>query len=300
VREFEKCCNSTCCNKFVGTCAEGYREGTPNNRYNNNNYGLRFEQCSTIEQISILRAWWIFVLPTKLLALTLILLAFVIVFASRGTTRAHSLIERALMVIGVLVVIFALPNFFSPAYKYGIVMVLVGVVGILAAAERNRWLNILAIVAIIIGLFYLFDPFHGGNDVLSFSSFRYYDNSFRDDESSGILHFIGNKNWRNITVVNSRDNFCVQYYDYFRLDPQLRDIRFENPLVTTFGYCGRGWITALLIFEAILCFLTIILLVLAIIAYFLRFAVESFEPIELALEQNFTPPAAPFAPAPIY
>jgi hypothetical protein len=243
--------------------------------------------------MSILRAWWIFVLPAKLLALTLILLAFVIVFASRGTTRAHSLVERAMIAVGVLVVIFALPNFFSPAYKYGIVMVLVGVIAILSAAERNRWLNILAIIAIIIGLFYLFDPFHGWNDVLSFSSFRYEDNGFRDDESSGILHFIGYKHWRNITIVNGRDNFCVDYYDYFRLDPQLRDIRHENPLVTTFGYCGRGWTTALLIFEAILCFLTILLLVLALIAFFLRFAVESFEPIELALEQNFTPGAVP-------
>jgi hypothetical protein len=260
---------------------------------------MRYEQCSTIEQISILRAWWIFVLPTKLLALTLIILAFVLVFASRGTTRSHSLIERALIIVGVLVVLFALPNFFSPAYKYGIVMVIVGVVGILAAAERTPWLNILAIIVIIVGLLYLFDPFHGGNDVLSFSSFRYTDNSQRDDESSGILHFIGNKNWRNITVVNSKDNFCVQYYDYFRLDSQLRDIRMENPLVTTFGYCGRGWITALLIFEAILCFLTILLLVLAILAYFLRFAVESFEPIEIALEQNYAPAPMGFAPAPI-
>jgi hypothetical protein len=293
VREYEKCCNSTCCNRFVGTCAEAYRAGTPNNRFNYIGYGNRFEQCSTIEQISILRAWWIFVLPTKLLALTLIALAFVLVFANRGTTRSHSLIERALIITGVLVVFFALPNFFSPAYKYGIVMVIVGLVGILCAAERTKWLNILAIIAIIIGLLYLFDPFHGGNDVLSFSSFRFTDNGVRDDESSGILHFIGNKAWRNLTTVNSKDNFCVQYYDYFRLDPQLRDLRFENPLVTTFGYCGRGWITALLIFEAILCFFAILLLVLALIAFFLRFAVESFEPIEIALEQNFIGSAGP-------
>jgi hypothetical protein len=219
-----------------------------------------------------------------LLALTLIALAFVLAFVNRTTNRVYSVVERGLIILGVLAVLFATPNFFSPAYKYGIVMVLISLIVILSAAERNRWLNLLAIGALILGLFYLFDPFHGENDVLSMSSFRQETNSKRDDESSGILHFIGNKGWRNLTVVNSDANFCVQYYDYFRLDPELRDIRRENPLVTTFGYCGRGWIVALLIFETILCFLVILLLVLALIAYFLRFAVESFEPIEIALE----------------
>eukprot|EP00997_Jenningsia_sp_PLL12_P010585 NODE_7899_length_433_cov_367.606771_g7040_i0.p1 GENE.NODE_7899_length_433_cov_367.606771_g7040_i0~~NODE_7899_length_433_cov_367.606771_g7040_i0.p1 ORF type:complete len:78 (+),score=15.92 NODE_7899_length_433_cov_367.606771_g7040_i0:42-275(+) len=58
--------------------------------------------------------------------------------------------------------------------------------------------------------------------------------------------------------------------------------RYQNVDRLTFGYCSRGWVTALLVFEGLVLILTMFQFVLALVAFILRFREErSSEPIEL-------------------
>eukprot|EP00996_Jenningsia_fusiforme_P002921 NODE_372_length_2345_cov_328.465592_g347_i0.p1 GENE.NODE_372_length_2345_cov_328.465592_g347_i0~~NODE_372_length_2345_cov_328.465592_g347_i0.p1 ORF type:complete len:732 (-),score=115.30 NODE_372_length_2345_cov_328.465592_g347_i0:95-2290(-) len=278
-REYDKCCNSTCCNKRVGTCMEAMRPGTPGNSFNYVDRAVRYEVCSTIEQIDPTRAFWIFVLPTFLLAATLLGVVAIVVFVNQSSRRGFSWIERGIITIAVATTVFALSAFFAPIYKYGIWVVLTCLVTMLSAAARVKWLNAVVVVLNFVLLMYLFDPFDG-NDFFNFSSLR-LDSGNADPEAAGLLAATG-KLWRSQESVEMQ-RYCTSFYDYFSVDFQLRDYnRDYNPDRVTFGYCSRGWVTALLIFQALVLMLTLVQFVLTMIALILRFAEErSFDPIEL-------------------
>eukprot|EP01006_Ploeotia_vitrea_P047390 TRINITY_DN67123_c0_g2_i3.p1 TRINITY_DN67123_c0_g2~~TRINITY_DN67123_c0_g2_i3.p1 ORF type:complete len:748 (+),score=124.56 TRINITY_DN67123_c0_g2_i3:22-2244(+) len=285
-REYEKCCNSTCCNRFLGTCHEAIRPNAVGNQYNWVEFGVKYEQCSHIEQLSALKAFWVFVLPVALLIMTLIGLALMLVFANKAAARSYSFIEAAMIGVAALAIVFALPTFFSPLYKYGVLVVFAGLITIAAAAVRVPAFNVIAVVVLLFVLLHLIDPFHG-NNFLNFASLR---TPFGepDPEAAGIFHATG-KLFRNDSSV--RDvMYCTQWYDYFRLDPQLRDTdRYDNPYVRTYGYCGRPWIIALYVFEAILFILALLLFVIALIGLLLRFRSQRFEPVELEVRGTDAP-----------
>lgn len=269
VQGYETCCNNTCCNKFVGKCAESYRAGALGDGVSN---GLDFDAprqiCTIIENLGPLKAYWVFILPTFLLAATLSSLALVIIYASSQSTRAFSFVERAIVLLAVLIVLFACPLFFSPAYKYGVVMVIVGLIAILSASARVWWLNVLALGASIVLLLFFIDPFHG-NAFWNFSNGRLF-NGNPDYEQMGVLHTI-DKMWTG-TANFQRQDFCVQYYDYFQLDSNLQDpVRRDNAQQGTFGFCIRQWVAALLILELFAILLALLLFILLVLALTLRF-----------------------------
>jgi hypothetical protein len=258
---------------------EAIRPGTPGNRHNYVDYMVRYEVCSTIEQMDPLNAYWIFVLPVFLLASTFLGVAVVVAFIYQSTRRSYSFIERSMITLAVLITIFGLPAYFAPIYKYGVWICFTSIVTMITAAARLRWLNAVAVVLNFVLLMYLFDPFDG-NAYFNFASLR-VDSGDADPESGGLLASVG-KMWRSLdSVLNKR--YCTSWYDYFAIDFQLRDDdRHYNPSVVTYGYCSRGWVTALLIFEGLVLILTLLQFVLSLVALVLRFAEErSYDPIEL-------------------
>eukprot|EP00992_Anisonema_acinus_P015446 TRINITY_DN9753_c0_g1_i2.p1 TRINITY_DN9753_c0_g1~~TRINITY_DN9753_c0_g1_i2.p1 ORF type:complete len:676 (-),score=152.91 TRINITY_DN9753_c0_g1_i2:39-2066(-) len=206
-REFDRCCNSTCCNKFTGSCTGGMRPGTPNNKWNYMELGVRYEQCSTVEALNPIKAFWIYVLPAYLLLATVIALAFVIAFINKSSRRSFSFLERAMITIAFLTIILAVTAYFAPVYKYGVWVVFVSLLTILAAAARLKWLNAALVVIQFFTLLFLLDPFHG-NNYLNFSSLRVV-NGDPDPQSAGILHSV-HKMWKSLSDVNAQQ-YCTKF-----------------------------------------------------------------------------------------
>eukprot|EP01012_Entosiphon_sulcatum_P002676 TRINITY_DN105_c0_g1_i2.p1 TRINITY_DN105_c0_g1~~TRINITY_DN105_c0_g1_i2.p1 ORF type:complete len:718 (-),score=74.61 TRINITY_DN105_c0_g1_i2:148-2301(-) len=280
-REFEQCCNATCCNLYVGTCGTGLRPGsTVVAPANWREYGLAYEVCTTVEQLSTVKSFWVFLLPSFLLLGTLTVFALGIVFVHKAAIRQFLVIEKLLIGFAVASIILACPLYFAPVYKYGIVTVVVGVFEILVAAAPFKKFRILGVVVAGFLLLYLFDPFHG-NHYLNLASGRTQSGN-PDPETAGVWYTTG-KSWRNITnVASDSSNHCVQWYGgYFRYDALLQDYdRFSNPHISTFGYCGRGWVTTLLIVEGALLVATSVMFLSALLAAILPFKV-AYDPIEL-------------------
>eukprot|EP00999_Lentomonas_sp_LEN2_P003077 NODE_92_length_2352_cov_157.526292_g71_i0.p1 GENE.NODE_92_length_2352_cov_157.526292_g71_i0~~NODE_92_length_2352_cov_157.526292_g71_i0.p1 ORF type:complete len:727 (-),score=211.78 NODE_92_length_2352_cov_157.526292_g71_i0:109-2289(-) len=270
--EFEKCCNSTCCNRFEGTCAEGVRAGALGAPANDMEYMIKYEQCTIIENLGPIKAFWVYVLPAFLLTATLLALALVILFANNVSARSYSFVESGMVIVGVLLILAALPFYFSPAYKYSVLFVIVSLMCVLSASARVKWLNIVALAATIVLILYVVDPFHG-NELFNFGYYR-LENGQPDAEGAGIFHTVQD--------LFNRPKMCTDYYKYFMMDPLLHDNeRIHNPHKTTFGYCSRGWIMTLLVFAAVCMILTLLLFTLTLIALMLRFRKQKYEPIEL-------------------
>jgi len=287
-REFEQCCNNTCCNIFNATCGQGYRActvGAPtgpglSNRNNWNEFNLAYEVCTPIQHISTVKAFWIFILPMYLMLSTLITSALALVFVHKAATRQFLVIEKLMVALSILAVLFSVPLFFAPVYKYGIITIFVALFSILVAAAPYKPLRIVGIVILLILLIYLYDPFHG-NHYLTLASGR-TQSGLPDPETAGVWYTTG-KSWKNESqVALDTTNHCVQWYGgYFRFDPALSDCdRVNNPNVTTFGYCGRGWVTTLLITEGALLLFVSLLFLCAVLAAILPFKI-AYDPIEL-------------------
>jgi len=247
------------------------------------NFNTPFEICTIIENLGPLKTYWVFVLPTFLLAATLSSLALVIIYASSQTTRAFSFVERAIVVLSVILVLCAIPTFFSPTYKYGMVTVIVGLIAILAASARVWWLNVLAVGASIVLLLFLIDPFHG-NWFFNFANGRLF-NGNPDFEQMGILHSL-DKMWTG-TASYRRQDFCVQFYDYFALDPLIQDYNRRDQQFGTFGFCIREWVAALLIIELFVILLALLIFVLLVLALTLRFRKVAPLPVAAAFEPEY-------------
>eukprot|EP01001_Neometanema_parovale_P007653 NODE_394_length_2545_cov_460.922791_g374_i0.p1 GENE.NODE_394_length_2545_cov_460.922791_g374_i0~~NODE_394_length_2545_cov_460.922791_g374_i0.p1 ORF type:complete len:784 (-),score=272.95 NODE_394_length_2545_cov_460.922791_g374_i0:192-2486(-) len=272
VKEFEKCCNNTCCNRFPQTCMPARRSATPGNRWNTNDFATVFETCSTIEQMQPLKAFWSIVWPTLLLIATFFGTGLSLVFANKASSRSYASIERAMINIALLTIVMSLGIYFSPAWKYSAVVVFVQLFTILTAASRIRRLNAWCLFLQVLLALYLLDPFHG-NQFLTLSSGR-QTNAFADRDMAGIFHTIG-KMYKNSYSAdpNMVSPFCTSYYlGFFAHDNQFRDVeRFDNPAKTTFGYCDRGFILILLVLSAIVLICVFLQVILTLLALLLRF-----------------------------
>jgi len=224
-------------------------------------------------------SFWIFVLPIFLLAASLSSLALVLIFAGKASARAFNAIEYTLIGISILIVFLAIPCFFAPVYKYGVVMIFVALFTIVIATARIKWMNVVLVVVYAVALIYLFDPFNG-NAFLTLASSRTAA-GIVDHESSGILHATG-KMYHDIPNVLAFQ-YCSNYYNYFMFDPARRDVvRNDNPAVPAFGYCSRSWVFALLMFEGFLLLLTLVNFIVSVLALILRFKEDrGYDPIEL-------------------
>eukprot|EP00994_Dinema_validum_P002409 NODE_152_length_2340_cov_299.375382_g108_i0.p1 GENE.NODE_152_length_2340_cov_299.375382_g108_i0~~NODE_152_length_2340_cov_299.375382_g108_i0.p1 ORF type:complete len:728 (+),score=158.22 NODE_152_length_2340_cov_299.375382_g108_i0:55-2238(+) len=279
MKTYEKCCNSTCCNKWSATCFKGHRPTAPGMRVNHLGFvpdvfgtPLVYEVCSSMEAITTIKAFWIFVLPAMLLLASHMGLALVLVFASKATPRSFSKMEYGIMAVAVVTSYLAMTLFFAPVWKYGLWVISVQFLAFLAASARIRWLNVLCVIAQVITLIYLFDPFHG-NALLTLTSTRTLTTTWGsadDVHQSGLLHAIS-KTWHSATLVETQ-KYCWTYYQYFMLDANLLDVeRYDNLAPITFGYCSRGWVTALLFFGAAVMTGVAIQVFLCLLGLFYRF-----------------------------
>jgi hypothetical protein len=292
-KQFEKCCNTTCCNNFIGACHRVHRSGAVNQQFNNVNFEVNpndanstlvvTERCTNIQQMTPIRAFWIFIIPTAFLLGTFLVLAVALVFANKAAARVFSWIERFIVFFAVILALLGCPYYFSPLYKYGAVIGLIGFWAIITAATRVRWINAVAIGALIFLQIYLYDPFHGSAYFNLAYTRIWVDSPFAgrtDPRSNGILHTT-RMMFPNVTTTNEAQ-WCTRYYDYFIYDPMLRDFdHHDNPLRTTFGYCSRGYVMALYLIGGFVLLVSLLLLLLLIIALVARFRKEVLEPVEL-------------------
>jgi len=292
VKEYEKCCNQTCCNSFTGACHRTQRSFAPGQKFNYLNFAtdsnmetaaLVVDVCTNIRQMTPIRAFWIFVLPAMFLLATFLALAVALVYANKAAIRVFTWVERFIIFFAVILSLLACPLYFSPLYKYGGVIALIGFWAIITAATRVRWINAIAIGALIFLQIYLYDPFHG-SAYFNLAYWRIWVDSphagMTDPRSNGILHTT-RMMFPNVTTTN-QIQWCTRYYDYFLEDPQTKDFdRLDNPLRTTFGYCSRGWVMALYLLSGFIFIASMLLLVLVIMALINRFRKEILEPVEL-------------------
>jgi len=244
-----------------------------------------------------LKAGMIYIIPLALLIATFAGLGIVLVFANKASNRSYSLIESTMIVLAIAAILTSIPLFFSPMFKYGVFIIMASLLSILSAAARVRVVNIAAVVAQIIILFYIFDPIHG-NRYLTFTSFPVIIGAqagIPDTETKGLLHTTTSMFYR-MGEVNT--TFCTSFYDFFQLDDAARDTsRFDNGDISTFGYCKRGWVAFLLIFQGALIVAFVLLFVVSLISLLLRFRKAlNLAPITLEVlkEDN------PFNPVPLY
>jgi len=189
VRQFEKCCNSSCCNRFSQSCTTAIHSGTPGNRYNPNDFRVSYEACTEIEQMQPIKAFWTVLMPLACLLITFFATGLTLVFANKASSRSYAAIEKAMINIALLAIIFNLVIFFSPSWKYGLVVLFVQLFTILTAAARVQKLNAVCVFLQLLLVLYLVDPFHG-NQYFTFASSR-NTNGFADRDSAGLdpLHW---------------------------------------------------------------------------------------------------------------
>eukprot|EP00992_Anisonema_acinus_P015420 TRINITY_DN9746_c0_g1_i1.p1 TRINITY_DN9746_c0_g1~~TRINITY_DN9746_c0_g1_i1.p1 ORF type:complete len:752 (-),score=189.58 TRINITY_DN9746_c0_g1_i1:89-2344(-) len=242
---YETCCNNTCCNKFSERCTQGLRPGSKGIASNRQNFRIPFEVCTSVEALTPFRAVQAFFVPLMLLLATYISLATTLFFAKRQSTlQPLSTYEKAMFGVAVVVILFSWPLYFSPLYKYAVITIWAAFFTIFAALSQMRGLFIAAIVILGVVLVYLFDPFYG-NEILTLAFERTPPQADSVHGYSGVLH--------SITELISNDQAaCTGWYDYFVRDVNVEDqLRWDNPMKKTFGFCSRGWFVALYLFELI-------------------------------------------------
>jgi lysylphosphatidylglycerol synthetase-like protein (DUF2156 family) len=229
-------------------------------------------------------SFWVFILPTALLAATIAGLALALVFASKVEHKARRALEKMMLTAAIVAILNGIPTFFSPAYKYGSVILVISLFAIITAAARKVRIYFVSLVLHLVLFIYLWDPFHG-NDYLTLASDR---TPFGrpDPRTAGLLHTVsrmhdssmGNGHNRESTAllalgqeITYMEDACYKFYDYFRLDPLLRDtVRYDDPNVLFFGFCSRGWIIAILIAQGFVMISVIAQILLTLIALLIR------------------------------
>jgi len=278
MRQYEKCCNSTCCNRHISSCLDGFQPGTVGSagRTNALNFNVPFQMCSEVENLTARRTLFVFVFPTMFLVATMISLALVIILARRATEHYFDLTEQAMVVFATGIVFLSCAFYFSPQYKYGIVMAFTGLFTIVTAVIRRFEWSLVLIFVIFGLLLFLVDPFNGniylslssgvppnGDDPPNFGLMP--SNGNPDALTSGLFEAIGRLLVRRVE--------CTTFYDWFNFDPLARDyIRKGNPNKINFGYCTRAWLMTLLIFAMFIVLFALILMMLAIISFIKKLA----------------------------
>ena len=143
-QSYERCCNSTCCNRFTSGCMEGTRSGTIGfvGRVNSNNYWIYFESCTSIEVFTIRRAFLVWMMPTFWTIATVVSLAVVVFIPRRATENVFPLTERMMVFFAVLTMGLAVPHYFAPTYKYGIVVVFTSLFAIAGAVPQSKKMSL--------------------------------------------------------------------------------------------------------------------------------------------------------------
>eukprot|EP01001_Neometanema_parovale_P006131 NODE_250_length_2832_cov_214.312661_g234_i0.p1 GENE.NODE_250_length_2832_cov_214.312661_g234_i0~~NODE_250_length_2832_cov_214.312661_g234_i0.p1 ORF type:complete len:908 (-),score=288.60 NODE_250_length_2832_cov_214.312661_g234_i0:108-2801(-) len=286
-REFERCCNSTCCNRFTSGCVEGSKAGTWGfgSRVNPNNFKVAYEVCTSTEVFTTRRAFWVWVMPTFWLIATFAALAVVTVVARRAVENVFEITERAMVFFAVLLIGLAVPHYFSPTYKYGIVLAFVALFALLGAVMRSKRMSLLVVFLVLLVLLYWLDPFEG-NIFLSFTG-----GASPATSGEGVSPFLNvNGNYASGIVealfrLERNRTECTGFYDFFMHDPNVHDFaRFRNPQKMTFGFCTRAWNAALLIFSIVSLFSILILLLLSIFSFTKQLLPDSEDEEEDAFE----------------
>lgn len=261
IDSYEVCCNNTCCNKFNQRCTQGLRPGSRGVVYNRKDFRVPFEVCTSMEALTPFRAVQAFVVPLVLLLATYVGLATTLFFAKRQSTlQPLSTYEKSMFALSCLVILFSWPIFFSPLYKYGIVTIWAAFFTIFASLSQMRGLNMAALVILGIVLLYLVDPFYG-NELLTFSFERVPPKSDSVHGYSGVLHSISE-------MATNDQSACTGWYDYFTRDVNVEDqLRWDNPHKKTFGFCSRGWMVSLYLFELIALALTFLLFFVSLVTH---------------------------------
>jgi len=267
--EYESCCNTTCCNRFTSDCKMGYRSGAPGSRFSSNEYNVPYEICTSIEAVTPYRATFAYILPAGLLFAMFLGLAFTLFFAKRvNSLNPISAYERAILALSLFAIVLSWPLFFSPMYKYGVVFIWVAFFTIVAALAGLKRLVVVALVFQVVVLIYIFDPF-GGNEILNLAYHRV-------DRLNGFGYtgvFLSVRNLWNDTAATGGSDFpgwrCVDFYDgYFNRDAATEDrARIHDPLRSTYGYCGREWISVLLYLTGVITVTYIVLFVVTLITH---------------------------------
>lgn len=292
VRQFEKCCNTTCCNVFTSFCSDsGRRASVANVPSNYREFATLYYQCTTVENLETVSVFWVYIVPAGFLISTLASLALTLVFTAKAAVRMFSFLEKMIIAMGIIITVVSGALYFSPVYKYGIVFAISAMIAIVAAAARVRWVTVVALVAVGLSVWYLLDPWHG-NDYLTLAYWR-LPNGNVDPRTAGLFSTLDSLWPQRGQITDGFKNMCVRYYNYFLYDPLLQDqTRFNNPNVPTFGYCTRGWITALLVLAGVLWASLVFLFALLVLALILRFRKDRSAPIELEVRpEPFLVPA---------
>jgi hypothetical protein len=301
----ERCCNDTCCSRFTSGCMEGRRPGSLSSRTNPRDWSVYYETCSETQLLNGRKAFFVFILPTMLLFVTLLSLALVTVLARRATEHIFELTEKALVFLAVIATLLSCAYYFSPIYKNGVAIAFVSLAAILIAVARKTAASLFLVFLMIFIILYVIDPF-SGNIFFGVTSA----NPIRDAPLSSSLLEASQNLW-------TRGDKCAEYYNNWFLDWALVDYqRHYNPAQERWGFCSRNWITVLMIFALLLYVLLLLMLLLAIFSWVKKIGVKHVEPIELEIvpegpafglappvfaAPTFTAPyAAPFAPAPFY
>jgi hypothetical protein len=296
-----------------------------------------FAQCSQIENMNVIAAWWIFVMPSALTLLTLLGIGIALVVWFRVPKLRVSFWERIVVALCVLEAFLAIPLYWSPLYKYGITVAIPAIfeLTLLAAAadfhgppEYGDWIPSLnagwglAALFQVVALISVLQPFLGNpfldagcdnvGDVIPHD--REFEETicrelcdihtiFVNPNDGIIIDPIYNQQqfpihekicfedcitrgrpdpvpepqcntiylgaFFTLTVAMIRDGMqCVEFYQYFELDPALRDFeRRDNAVIRTFGYCSPGWLLAILYFDGFIVMVALILLGFSLVAF---------------------------------
>jgi len=225
---------------------------------NPNDWMVSYELCSDIEVFTTRRAFWVWVMPVFWTLATVISLAIVTVVARRACENSFDLTERSMVFFAAVLIFLAIPHYFSPTYKYGVVMCFTAMFVVVGAVMRSRKMSLIC-VFLMVGLLLLWlDPFEGNIYLSLTGGVSPVANDL--DFSSGIVEALFRLD-RNRTE-------CTGFYDYFQQDPNIHDFERQlNPTKTTFGFCTRAWMTALLIFSIISLAAILVLLLLSIFSF---------------------------------
>lgn len=261
VGAYERCCNNTCCNKKTQSCVMGQRSAL-GSRFNDQNAGTFYELCTTVEALTPLRAVLAFFLPLALLFVTFSGLAFTLYFAKKqNALNPLSAYEKAMATLAFLVIFFAWPFYFSPLYKYAIITIWISFFSLLAATCGVKRLLPAALLLQVALLVYIFDPF-GGNEILNLGYTRRGAALFTGTSADSGLFLSTMNLWK--------AKSCQPFFGgWFQRDPLVEDqarLDFAGQK-TTFGYCSREYIGALMIIGILMTMWVILMTIVTLVTY---------------------------------
>lgn len=157
--------------------------------WSNRNYQLEYDVCTSVEYLDPVRAIWVFVLPTFMLLTSVTGLFATITFLLRirtGYSPRYTCGETTLVSVAFLELVFALFLFFSPQWKYGLVVVLTALYAMFAVGIRSKYAYSVMIVAQLVLVMYLIDPF-GGNRFFNLNEQR--DVTYAREDANGLTWY---------------------------------------------------------------------------------------------------------------